>query len=119
MSAKPKKISLPKWVDIFPQGTKSGDEEQKFFTCLARHPTYAWRSVSAISKETGLTAMRVEQIINKYFKRKMVYQNPTHEDQWGYWERLLSDDKWQHIVPDAPTSLAGNDKKNRIDQAKP
>lgn len=112
-----KKIPLPKWIDVYPQGTKSGDEEQRFFICLARHPTYTWRSVAAIAKEASLTEERVEQIISKYFKKKMVYQNPDVEDQWGYWERVLT--KKPDLIPDLPTSISGTDKKNRINNAKP
>jgi len=82
------KKKLKKWTQVYPQGTKEGDEEQRFFIALARHPKYKWRSTSAISKEANLTKERVEQIIQKYYKSGMVVQNPQNEDQWGYWERL-------------------------------
>jgi hypothetical protein len=116
MAEKTKKIPLSKWVDIYPQGTKTGDEEQKFFICLARHPTFVWRSVAAIAFEIRLPEDRVEQIIAKYFKKKMIYQNPKVEDQWGYWERIIT--KHPELIPDLPMSVSGNDKKNRIDDAK-
>jgi hypothetical protein len=101
----------PKWVNVYPHGTKVGDEEQKFFIALGRHPKFAWRSVSAISKETGLSKERVEQIIEKYLKRGMLFQSPKNEEQWGYWERvpeMLDKDK---------SSIAIEDQKDRIDDA--
>lgn len=111
-STKTRKMKLPKWTDVYPQGTKTGDEEQRFFIALARNPKYKWRSVAAIEKEANLTKERVEQIISKYFKRKMIYQNPQVEDQWGYWERVPEQ------VPDVEDSIARADQKNRIDKAK-
>ena len=110
--AKAKKISLPKWTDVYPQGTKAGDDEQKFFISLARNPKFKWRSVTALVKESGLTHERVEQLLAKYHKRKMVYQNAAAEDQWGYWERHPD------LVPDAATSISGQDQKSRINDAK-
>lgn len=82
------KKKLKKWTAVYPQGTREGDEEQRFFIALGRHPKYKWRSTSAISKEANLTKERVEEIIQKYYKSGMVVQNPQNEDQWGYWERL-------------------------------
>jgi hypothetical protein len=76
------------WYDVYPRNTKEGDEEEKIFTSLARHATWAWRSVSAIAKETGIDKERVEEVLYKYFKKNMVFQNPKNEDQWGYWSRV-------------------------------
>ena len=81
-------MDLKQWTDVYPQGTKVGDEEQAIFIALARHPKWQWRSVSALAKETNLTKERVEQILSKYWKLGMVFQNPANEDQWGYWERV-------------------------------
>ena len=110
MSNKPKK-----WTDVYPQGTKMGDEEQRFFIALARHPKFVWRSVSALAKESNLSAERVEEIIAKYHKKNMVLSNPKGEgDQWGYWERLPKE-MWQQDAK----SIAQKDQKSRIDKATP
>lgn len=77
-----------KWVNIYPQGTKEGDEEQRFFIALARNPKYDWRSVAAVASESGLSKKRVEEIIQKYYKKGMVFQNPKNDEQWAYWERV-------------------------------
>jgi len=100
-----------KWVDVYPQGSKDGDEEQRFFIAIARHPKFIWRSVAAIAKEANLTKERVEQIIEKYYKKNMVFQNPKSEDQWGYWERC------PEMLPDDTSSVAKKDQKKRIDKA--
>ncbi len=81
-------MSLKCWWEVFPQGTKEGDEESKFFCALARHPDYKWRSVEKLSEEAQLSKSRVEEIIAKYAVAGMVYQNPKEPDQWGYWERV-------------------------------
>ena len=78
----------PKWIDIYPQGTKKGDEEQAFFTALARHPKWEWRSTSALIAESGLEGERVEELILKYEAKNMVFQNPLNDEMWGYWERV-------------------------------
>lgn len=102
------KIKPKKWVDVYPAGTKEGDEEAKFFRSLARHQKYEWRSVAAISKESGLAKDRVERIIKKYFDMGMVFQSPKNEDHWGYWERV------PHMLPENRASIAEEDKRARI-----
>lgn len=82
------KIKLKKWTDVYPQGTDEGDEEQAFFIALARNPKWQWRSTAALAKESNLTQKRVEEIIDKYVKKHMVFKNPNNDDQWGYWERV-------------------------------
>lgn len=80
-----------KWYDVYPYGTKEGDEEAKVFRSLSRHSKFDWRSTSAIMKATGLTRERVEEIIDKYVNRvkpPLIYAHPTNEDHWGYWERV-------------------------------
>jgi hypothetical protein len=99
-----------KWINVYPQGTKEGDEEQRFFISLARHPKYEWRSMAAVAKESGLEKKRVEQIIQKYYKKGMVFQNPKNEDQWGYWERLDS----ALLNLDQSKSMAEKDHEQRI-----
>jgi hypothetical protein len=100
-----------KWSEVYPQGTKEGDEEQKFFIVLARHPKWTWRSTSAIAKEANLTKERVEEIIAKYFKKHMVFQNPQNEDQWAYWERV------PEMLPKDQGTITEKDQKDRIKKA--
>lgn len=102
------KIKPKKWTEVYPVGTREGDEEARFFRSLARHPKYEWRSVAAISKESGLSKDRTEHIISKYFKLKMVFQNPKNEDHWGYWERVPD------MLPDEYVSISDKDKLDRI-----
>jgi hypothetical protein len=102
------KIKPKKWTTVYPVGTKEGDEESRFFRSLARHPKYEWRSTSALSKESGLSLKRVEEIIEKYLKMNMIFQNPKNEDHWGYWERV------PHLLPDNYVSAADSDKQKRI-----
>jgi len=96
-----------KWVNVYPQGTLEGNEEQQFFIALGRNPKYKWRSVSAIAKESGLSEKRVEEIISKYYSKGMVFQNPKNEDQWGYWERVP-----EMVVN--KKSISQTDKQSRI-----
>jgi hypothetical protein len=102
----------PKWVDIYPQGSKEGDEEQGVFICLARNAKWSFRSVAQISKETGLTKERVEEILQKYWRKGMVFQNPNNEDQWAYWERV------PEMLPNKKTSITEEDHKSRIERMK-
>jgi hypothetical protein len=101
----------PTWVSIYPQGTKTGDEEQKVFISLARSK-WNWRSIAHLAAEAGLTKERVEQILNKYYKKGIVFQNPANSDQWGYWERV------PHMLQDDDRTVAQKDQDKRIDQAK-
>jgi hypothetical protein len=98
----------PKWINIYPQGTKEGDEEQKFFIALSRHPKWEWRSVAQMAKETGLTEKRIEEMINKYYKKGMVFQNPKNEIYWGYWERV------PEMLPKDDGTIVQKDQKSRI-----
>jgi hypothetical protein len=100
-----------KWTEVYPQGTQEGNEEQKFFIALARHPKWSWRSTSAVSKEAGLTKERVEEIVAKYYKKGMVFQNPQNEDQWGYWERV------PEMLPKDTNSITQKDQSDRIKKA--
>ena len=101
----------PKWSHVYPQGTKEGDEEQLVFISLSRNPKYEWRSVSTVAKETGLITQRVEEILNKYYKKGMVFQSSKNEDLWAYWERV------PQLVPGSPQSISDKDKQDRIDEA--
>jgi hypothetical protein len=104
------KIKPKKWTDVYPVGTKEGDEEARFFRSLARHPKYDWRSTAAVAKESGLSPKRVEEIIAKYLKINMIFQNPRNEEHWGYWERVV------HMLPDKYVSVSDADKKKRVDK---
>lgn len=76
-----------KWTEVYPQGTKEGDEEQRFFIALARHPEWPYRSTSVIVDESGLPVERVEELIEKYLKMGLIFSHDTNEDHWIYWER--------------------------------
>lgn len=104
------KIKPKKWTEVYPVGTKEGDEEARFFRILARNQKYEWRSTSALSKEANLSKKRVEEIISKYHKMGIVFQNPRNEDQWGYWERV------PHMLPDKKKSISKTDKDQRIEK---
>lgn len=78
---------MKSWWEIYPSGTKEGDEEVKFFIALARNPERKWRNISKLTEETNLSRERVEEIIAKYASLGIVYQNPKDPEQWGYWER--------------------------------
>lgn len=106
-----KKIKPKKWTEVYPVGTKEGDEEARFFKVLARNPKYEWRSTAALSKEGNITKKRVEEIISKYYKLGIVFQNPKNEDHWGYWERV------PHLLPEDKQSISKNDKNQRIERA--
>lgn len=99
-----------KWTEIYPQGTKTGDEEQRFFIALSRNPKYEWRSTAALAKEANLSEERTDEILSKYFKKGIVFQNPKNEDQWGYWERV------PEMLPKDDSTVAKTDQKKRIDK---
>ena len=109
--ASKKQKNPSKWWEVYPKGTVSGDEECDFFNALSTNPKWQWRSTASIAKESGLSKKRVEEIINKYYKKGMVFQNPANEDQWGYWERV------PHMIEDKK-SLTEEDRNKRISKAK-
>lgn len=106
-----------KWSEVYPQGTKEGNEEQYLFigknrsSGLARHPKYDWRSVDALVKESGLPQARVEEILKKYVKMGLVIQNPKNADNWGYWER---DAVKSVLTKINHKSISDTDKSSRI-----
>lgn len=102
----------PKWTAVYPQGSKKGDEEQGLFIALERHPKYQWRSVAALAKESNLSAERVEEILNKYYKKGMVFQSPDNADHWAYWERV------PHMLPLIEKSITSKDHSDRIQKLK-
>lgn len=107
-----KKSKLPpKWTEVYPQGTKEGDEEQGFFIALARNSKWQWRSTAQLAKEAKISKERVDEILNKYWKKGMVFQNPSNEDQWGYWERV------PEMLPKELESITSKDHNDRIKKA--
>lgn len=76
-----------KWTEVYPQGTKEGNEEQKFFIALVRDSKWSYKSISQLVQQTGLSQERVEEIIEKYRKMGLIFNHETNEDHWGYWER--------------------------------
>jgi hypothetical protein len=104
--------NLRVWTDVYPQGSKEGDEEQGFFIAISRHLKWKWRSVAQLSKEANLSKQRVEEIIQKYHKRSMILQCPTNDDMWGYWENHLD------LLPKTSTTPTQDDHRLRIKNAK-
>ena len=98
----------PKWIDVYPQGSKEGDEEQEFFISLSRNPKWCWRSTAQIAKEAKLSKERVDELLEKYWKKGMVFQNSSNEDQWGYWERV------PELLPEIKDSITKKDQDDRI-----
>lgn len=110
-------MNRQKWEDVY-----QGAEEQKFFMCLARHPSYCWRSVEALakaSKPSNKTLEEqfksVEKMISKFYQMGIVVQNPKNHDQWGYWKRVKEEYPDMSIFK-TTKSLSADDKKKRIDK---
>lgn len=100
-----------KWTDVYPAGTREGDEEYAFFIALTRHPKkYTWRSTSSLAKEASLTRERVDKLLQKYEKLRMVIINPKNDEQWGYWEFH------QELLPDEPMSIRDKDQTERLNK---
>jgi hypothetical protein len=79
---------LKPWWSLFPQGTRDGDEESRFFCAISRHHEHRYRSIEKMAVETNLSEIRVEEIISKYAPLGVIVQNPKNPDMWGYWERI-------------------------------
>lgn len=103
---------IKNWTEVYPQGSKEGDEEQGFFIAISRHPKWKWRSVAQIAKEANLSKQRVEEIIQKYYKRGMIIQCPSNEEMWGYWENH------EDLIPKKHQTPTEEDHKNRLGSAK-
>jgi len=99
-----------KWTELYPYGTKEGDEEAKIFRVLSRGK-YDWRSTAQIVKSTGLTRERVEEILDKYNKMKppLIFAHESNEDHWGYWERC------REMLKKEEKSLSDKDKTKRVE----
>ena len=101
-----------KWHEVYPYGTKEGDEEAKVFRGLGRHPKYDYRSTSALVKATGVSRERIEEIIDKYMNCSppLIFAHPTNEEHWGYWERC------KDRLEDDDRGISNKDKDGRIDK---
>lgn len=78
---------MKKWWEVYPIGTKEGDEEVKFFCALGRYEE-KYRSIEDIANESGLEITRVEDIITKYAPSGMIINDTKDPNNWGYWERI-------------------------------
>lgn len=101
----------PKWFNVYPANTKTGDEEAIFFVALARNKKYKFRSVAQLSKITKLSEKRVEEIINKYLPSNIVVQSQKNEEHFAYWENAKS------LLPDQTESISNSDKNKRIKES--
>lgn len=101
-----------KWTEVYPYGTKEGDEETIFFKALIRKNKYDYMSTAALIKETGLSRQRVEEILEKYvskFNPPLIYPHPTNSEHWGYWQNCKDQIKTDH------RNLSEKAKDSRID----
>lgn len=101
-------MNIPNWYDIYPRGTKQGDKEERVFKSLARNKKWKWRSVAALSKESSVPEEEVEKILDKYYKLKVVYQNPNSDTQWAYWTNV------PEMISEKTDSVLDRDHKMRI-----
>ena len=60
--------------------------------------------------QASLQTKQHKIIIQKYYNKGMIFQNPKTEDQWAYWERV------PEMVPKVNNSLVKKDQQNRIDK---
>lgn len=102
---------LNHWTDVYPIGTKEGDEEFAFFVALARNQKYVWRSTAGIATDAKLSKERVEEILQKYLDLGMVFQHPKNDDSWGYWKRVPPE-----VLPKEYQSLVDKDQKQRMNK---
>lgn len=103
-----KRKTPPNWYDVYPKGTKEGNNEEKVFKSLARNKKWKWRSLTALAKESGIKEEEVEKILYKYYKQKIVFQNPNTDTQWGYWENL------PEMLEEKGESILDHDHKLRL-----
>jgi len=101
-------MNIPNWYDIYPRGTKQGDKEERVFKSLARNKKWKWRSVVALAKESNVPEEEVEKILDKYYKLKVVYQNPNSDTQWAYWTNV------PEMISEKTDSVLDRDHKMRI-----
>lgn len=68
---------------------------------------FTWRSLRALSEESGLTEKRTEEILHKFLKSGVVVRNDGG-DKFAYWEKVDSEDMPGEIE---------KDQKERMDKA--
>ena len=104
---------LPKWWQVY-----SNDEEKKLFvgkdgaSGLCRKTSYDWRSTDLLAKESGLTKIRVEEILDKYHKIGIVLQHKTDPEKWGYWENVAPS-----LGKGTPAGVVKQDQDKRVEKA--
>lgn len=106
-------MTRKKWHEVYPYGTKEGDEEAKVFRALSRHAKYDFRSTGALEKATGLSQTRIEEIIDKYvnhFSPPLIIPHPKNEDHWAYWERCTD------ILKKDKRNLSQRDQDDRVNK---
>jgi hypothetical protein len=105
-------IKPKKWYDVYPYGTKEGDEEAKVFRALSRHQKFDFRSTGALQQETGLSRERIEEILDKYMtcEPPLIYPHLQNEEHWAYWERCPD------RVQDNTKNISDKDQDDRIDK---
>jgi len=99
---------LPKWYELVDNTKSEGEIESKIFIALCRNPKWLWRSVGALSKETGVENIIVEEVLYKYYKAGIVFQHNRNTDQWAYWENVKNE------LPEEQPTLTEIDKIVRI-----
>ena len=100
-----------KWTEVYPYGTKEGDDECKFFRFLSRNAKRDFHSSEAIVEGTHLSRKRVEEIIDKYAKYSppLIFAHSSQENHWAYWENVID----SMVLPD-DRSIAQKDRDRRI-----
>jgi hypothetical protein len=105
-------MSHQKWYEV-----ASGAKERSLFigkdskSGLVRGE-YAYRSVAALTKESGLTREEVEKIIAKYLKFGLIVASPNKEDLYAYVHNVDTSGKEKK-------SLADSDQEVRLKKKKP
>ncbi len=74
----------PYWTDVYATGASG---EYEFFIALARDQL-TWRTTYQIAKASGLSEKRVEEIIEKYLPKGMIFPHDREDSKWAYWEKV-------------------------------
>lgn len=104
---------VKKWWQVY-----CNDEEKRFFvgkdgkSGLVRNSQFEWRTTDSLSRESGLTKTKTEEIIAKYHKAGLVIQHSNDPEKWGYWEKVSTQDDKK-----TTKSVSDEDKEKRINKA--
>ena len=71
---------------------------------------FSWRTTDSLSKESGLSKKRTEEILDHWCKKGVVRVNPKDPEKWGYWENVGSEK--------AEPNPVETDHKERMDKVK-